>query len=115
MNNATKDVEKAVRNWVAAWEGQNFDAYLGAYAKSFQPKGQGSRAAWEKERRARIVGRSKIEVDISDLTIKLEGDKAQARFRQNYKSGNLDISSRKTLDMVNQAGHWAIVRESTGG
>ncbi len=113
-NNASKDVEKAVHGWVAAWEGQDIDTYLGAYARNFQPKGEGSRAAWEKERRSRIVGRNKIEVDISDLTVKVDGDKAQARFRQNYKSGSLNVSSRKTLDMVNQAGRWAIVRESTG-
>ena len=60
------------------------------------------------------MGRNKIEVNISDLTVKVDGDKAQARFRQNYKSGSLNVTSRKTLDMVNQAGRWAIVRESTG-
>lgn len=89
--------------------------YLGAYAKTFQPKGQASRAAWEKERRERIVGRAKINVGVSDLSVKVDGDKAQARFRQQYSSGNLNVSSRKTLDMVHQGGRWAIVRESTGG
>ena len=100
--------------WAAAWEGQDMQGYLGAYAKNFQPKGQPNRAAWEKERRARIVGRTKIAVDISDLRVKVDGDKAQARFRQQYKSGSLNVSSRKTLDMENQAGRWTIVRESTG-
>lgn len=109
-----KDVEKAVHAWATAWESQDINGYLGAYAKAFQPKGQPSRAAWEKERRARIVGRAKISVDISDLQVKIDGDKAQARFRQQYSSGNLNVSSRKTLDMVNQAGRWIIVREATG-
>jgi len=107
-------VEKAVHAWAAAWEGQDMHGYLGAYAKSFQPKGQPNRAAWEKERRERIVGRTKIAVNISDLHVKVDGDKAQARFRQQYRSGSLNVSSRKTLDMENQAGRWAIVRESTG-
>ncbi|MBS0467097.1 MAG: tetratricopeptide repeat protein [Proteobacteria bacterium] len=114
-NGAEKDVEKAVHAWASAWEGQDMNGYMGAYAKSFQPKGQSSRAAWEKERRERIVGRAKITVNISELQIKVNGDKAQARFRQQYSSGNLNVISRKTLDMVNQGGHWAIVRESTGG
>ena len=109
-----KDVEKAVRAWAAAWEGQDMNGYLGAYAKSFQPKGQPNRAAWEKERRERIVGRTKISVDISDLSVGIDGDKARARFRQHYRSGALNVTSRKTLDLVNQAGRWAIVRESTG-
>ncbi|WP_367067990.1 tetratricopeptide repeat protein [Oryzisolibacter sp. LB2S] len=110
-----QEVEKAVRAWASAWEDQDMGAYLGAYAKSFQPKGQANRAAWEKERRERIVGRPKITVGISDLHVRVDGDKAQARFRQQYRSGSLNVSSRKTLDMVNQAGRWAIVRESTGG
>ena len=114
-HNAAKDVEMAVQAWASAWEDQDMGGYLGAYAKTFQPKGQTSRAAWEKERRERIVGRAKINVGISDLSVKVDGDKAQARFRQQYSSGNLNVSSRKTLDMVNQGGRWAIVRESTGG
>ena len=114
-HNAAKDVEMAVQAWASAWEDQDMGGYLGAYAKTFQPKGQTSRAAWEKERRERIVGRAKINVGISDLSVKIDGDKAQARFRQQYSSGNLNVSSRKTLDMVNQGGRWAIVRESTGG
>ena len=114
-HNAAKDVEKAVQAWASAWEDQDMGGYLGAYAKTFQPKGQTSRAAWEKERRERIVGRAKINVGVSDLSVKIDGDKAQARFRQQYSSGNLNVSSRKTLDMVNQGGRWAIVRESTGG
>lgn len=101
--------------WATAWEGQDMNGYLGAYAKSFQPKGQASRAAWEKERRERIVGRTKINVGVSELQVKVNGDKAQARFRQHYSSGSLNVSSRKTLDMVNQGGRWTILRESTGG
>jgi len=91
------------------------NGYLGAYAKNFRSQNQSSRAAWEKERRERIVGRAKITVGISDLRVHVDGDKAQARFRQQYSSGSMNVSSRKTLDMVNQGGHWSIVRESTGG
>lgn len=114
-SSAEKDVAKAVHAWAAAWESQDMNAYLGAYAKNFRPQNQSSRAAWEKERRERIVGRAKITVDISDLRVHVDGDKAQARFRQQYSSGSMNVSSRKTLDMVNQSGHWSIVRESTGG
>ena len=114
-SDAEKDVEKAVRNWASAWAGQDIGGYLGSYDKSFQPGGKQSRAAWEKERRDRIVGRSKITVEVHDLRVTVDGDKAQARFRQNYSSGNLNITSRKTLDMVQSGGRWTIARESTGG
>ena len=90
-------------------------AYLGAYDKSFDPPGRQTRAAWEKERESRIVGKSKISVQLSDLNVTVNGDKATARFRQAYSADALNVTSRKTLDLVNHNGRWAIVRESTGG
>lgn len=89
--------------------------YLGAYDPSFTPPGKQSRAAWEKERRDRIVGRAKINVSISDLQVTVKDKKAQARFRQGYSSGSYSVNSRKTLDLVHTGGRWLIVRESTGG
>lgn len=89
--------------------------YLGAYDKSFDPPGRLSRAEWEKEREARIVGKSKISVRLSDITVSVHGNKATARFRQAYSADALNVSSRKTLDLVNSNGRWTIVRESTGG
>ena len=90
-------------------------AYLGAYDKSFSPPNRQNRAAWEKEREARIVGKSKISVQVSDMAVSVNGDKATACFRQAYSADALNVTSRKTLDLVNQNGRWSIVRESTGG
>ena len=89
--------------------------YLGAYDKSFDPPGRQTRAVWEKEREARIVGKSKISVQLSDISVAVNGSKATARFRQAYTADALNVTSRKTLDMVNHNGRWTIVRESTGG
>lgn len=112
---AEKDVEQAVQAWATAWESQDMTGYLGAYDKSFTPNGKQSHAAWEKERRDRIVGRAKINVSVSDLRVTVNGNKAQARFRQGYSSGSYNVNSRKTLDLVNTGGRWVIVREATGG
>jgi hypothetical protein len=108
-------VTSAVQAWAAAWAAKDMKGYLGAYDKSFDPPGSQSRAEWEKEREARIVGKSKISVRLSDMTVSVKGDKATARFRQAYSADALNVSSRKTLDLVNSNGRWAIVRESTGG
>ena len=89
-------------------------SYLGAYGPKFAPPGGQARAAWEAERRARIEPRSRIGVDISDLSITVNADRATARFRQDYTSDNLDITSRKTLELVKSGNRWLIVRESTG-
>ena len=112
---ATQAVTAAVKAWAAAWAAKDMGAYLGAYDKTFDPPGRQTRAAWEKEREARIVGKSKISVQLSDIVVSVSGDKATARFRQAYSADSLNVTSRKTLDLVNNNGRWTIVRESTGG
>lgn len=112
---STKDVEAAVQAWASAWASKDMASYLGAYGKDFDPPGNLSRKAWEDERRARIVGKSKINVKVSDLDVKITGNKAVARFRQAYSADSLNVNSRKTLELVRSGDRWAIVRESTGG
>ena len=58
--------------------------------------------------------RSRIRVDVSDLSIDVKGNRATARFLQAYSSDTLNVSSRKTLELVRNGGRWLIVRESTG-
>jgi tetratricopeptide (TPR) repeat protein len=110
-----KDVEAAVRAWAAAWAAKDMGGYLGAYGKEFDPPGNQDRKAWEEERKARIVGKSRIAVRLSDLEVSVNGSKATAKFRQAYSADALNISSRKTLDMVKTGERWVIVKESTGG
>jgi len=54
-------------------------------------------------------------VQVSDLAVSVSGNKAVARFKQNYSADALNVSSRKTLELVKSGERWAIVRESTGG
>ncbi len=111
---AAKDA-KEVTAAVQAWAAKDMKAYLAAYGKDFDPPGRMTRAAWEKEREARIVGKSKITVQVSDLNVSVNGNKATARFRQAYSADSLNVSSRKTLDLVESNGRWLIVREAPGG
>jgi Flp pilus assembly protein TadD len=108
------EVESAVRAWAAAWASKDMGGYLGAYGKEFDPPGKMSRPAWEAERRARIVGKSRITVQVSDLHVSVNGNKATARFKQAYSADALNVSSRKTLELVKSGDRWTIVRESTG-
>ena len=114
-DSSTQAVTAAVQAWASAWAAKDMKAYLGAYDKSFDPPGNQNRAAWEKEREARIVSKSRISVKLSDINVSVKGDKATARFRQAYSADSLNVSSRKTLDLVHNNGRWTIVRESTGG
>lgn len=112
---AEQDVESAVQAWAAAWSARDMKAYLAAYDKQFTPQGKQSRAAWAKEREARIVGKGRIQVTVTDLKVDVQGDRATARFRQAYSADTLNVASRKTLELVRSQGRWLIARESTGG
>ena len=109
------EVESAVRGWAAAWAAQDMDRYLSAYGPEFNPGGGQSRKSWEEERRARIVGKSSISVNIENLAIHVNGQTATAKFRQIYRADNLNISSRKTLELQRAGSHWQIRKESVGG
>jgi len=108
------DVESALQTWAKAWSSKNMQGYLGAYAPSFTPPGGQSRGEWEADRKARILPRNRIGVDLSDINITVNGDRATAKFRQAYSSDNLNVTSRKTLDMIKSGNRWLIVREFTG-
>ena len=110
----SREVEAAVQAWAAAWSSKDMGAYLGAYGKEFDPPGKMTRAAWETERRTRIVGKSRISVNVSDVAVTVNGSKALARFKQAYSADALNVSSRKTLELVKSGDRWVIVRESTG-
>lgn len=113
--NPVADVEAAVRAWASAWSRRDMSAYLAAYTPEYNGQ-QGSRKGWEDERRDRIASRKRIQVDVSQLQISVNGDRAQARFKQIYSSDSLDVTSRKTLELVRgSGGRWQIRRESVGG
>lgn len=109
------EVESAVRAWASAWAGQDMDRYLAAYGPDFAPAGGQSRKGWEEDRRARIVGKTSISVNLENLVIKVDGQSATAKFRQIYRADNLNVSSRKTLELQRSGNHWHIRKESVGG
>lgn len=106
-----KNVEIAVGAWAKAWASQNVAGYLDAYDKKFDPPGNKSRDVWERERRDRIVGKANISVQIDALAVKVTGNNATAKFRQAYKAGALDVTSRKTLELIKVGTRWLIVKE----
>ena len=110
----TKAVEAAVRKWAEAWSDRNLKVYFSSYGKDFEPPGDSKRSAWENDREARIMGKSKISVRLDGLKITVNGNKAIAKFRQYYKADELAVSSRKTLELTKYGDQWRITRESVG-
>ncbi|MDI1261489.1 tetratricopeptide repeat protein [Aquabacterium sp.] len=109
---AEREVESALQAWASAWSKKDLNAYFAAYSRDFN--GGKSRKAWEQERRERIQGKRNISVKLSRINVSINGNKATARFRQDYKADSLDISSGKRVELVRTGGEWVIVKESTG-
>jgi len=111
----TAEIATAIDGWLAAWSRKDVKAYLAAYAKDFQPPNGQARKAWETERSQRVGKPGKIEVSRDKFSIKVDGDdKVVVRFRQHYKSANLNTSSGKTLVLVKRDGKWLIQQERVG-
>jgi tetratricopeptide (TPR) repeat protein len=112
---AVAEVNGAVHAWAAAWSHRDMGGYLGAYTADYATSGK-SHKAWEEDRKARILPRKRIAVEVSDLRVSVNGDKAQAHFKQTYESDTLTTSGHKTLDLVRSpSGKWLIRQESVGG
>ncbi|MGH6647896.1 L,D-transpeptidase Cds6 family protein [Aquabacterium sp.] len=107
-----REVEAALQAWANAWSKKDLSGYFAAYSRDFN--GGKSRKAWEQERRERIQGKRSISVKLSKIDISINGNKATARFHQDYKADSLSVSSGKRVDLVRSGGEWVIVKESTG-
>ena len=107
-------VEAAVQAWARAWANKDMKAYYAAYGSDFRPANGVSRSSWEADRKDRIVGKRVIEVNVSNIRVTMNGDKATARFRQDYRGDALKISSNKSLALAKAGGKWVIVRELAG-
>lgn len=112
--NAGREVEAAVQAWATAWAAKDVRAYLASYGKDFDPPGNQKRSAWEEERKQRILGKSKISVKVEGLSVKVEGTKATAKFRQDYRADGVSKGTRKVMELIKTGDRWLIVRESTG-
>ena len=109
------EVDAAVHAWASAWSHRDMAGYLGAYTPDYAPAGK-SHKAWQEDRQARIVPRKHIAVQVADLRMSVNGDKAEAHFKQIYESDTLTTSGHKTLDLVRSpSGKWLIKQESVGG
>jgi protease secretion system outer membrane protein len=109
------EVLKVVTGWTKAWSAKDVGSYLAFYANDFQPEKGQSRAAWEKERSARILGKSTIAVEAKAPEVALNGNTATVKFRQRYKSDNYTDETSKTLELSREASGWKIRREASAG
>lgn len=96
--------------WRKAWVEGDVATYIAAYEPSF--KGElPSRAAWEKQRRARVAGGNVI-VRIENMAVRVMPEEANAEFTQRYVSRTYEDVGLKTLKLRKMGGKWLIVEET---
>ncbi len=110
------DVSSAVSNalvaWTTAWSGKDFPGYFAAYADDFVPEGGISRAAWQTQRKDRILKPARIKVEARDAKFtRIADDRVRVDFTQQYESDTFSDSVAKIVDMKLVKGAWKIVRE----
>lgn len=130
------DVTTRVNDWATAWRQKDVDNYLKFYADTFTPEGTLDKAAWSKLRRVRLSTSGKIAFKVDDIEVTCEGNKAIAKFKQDYsvttykiiKTADTScevcnmkrIATKSFSDIVNKElqfertnSQWQIVRELT--
>jgi len=90
------EVTNRVNDWATAWRKKDADNYLKFYADKFTPEGILSKADWEKQRRERLSANGKVGLKLNDLVVTCDGDKANAKFNQDYNLTTFKI--KKTAD-----------------
>ena len=107
-------LRESLEAWASAWSRQDMTAYLRYYAADFQTPSGGGRSQWESDRRLRITGKKRIQVEVSQVRITLRDKEALVQFRQSYESDNLKAVSRKSMTWALRDGRWRILRETVG-
>lgn len=106
------DVGATVALWARAWSAKDWAKYLACYANSFHPPNGMTRIDWEQSRRQRINKAEMIQVQVSQLEIRLEDpNTARVSFLQSYREANIATRTKKILMLkrINQA--WLIQQE----
>jgi len=110
-----KEIEKnildSINNWKSAWENKDMDGYLSSYSPNFKYPNGMSKLQWEKYRTSRIISKKTITILIANIKLRFKKQKVLATFAQNYKSGNLNQTSNKTLIFSGENDQWLILEE----
>ncbi len=131
------ELTSQVNEWAAAWRAKDADTHLKFYADKFIPEAPLDKAAWVKQRKQTLVTNSKVDLKLDGLQVICYGDKASAKFKQDFKltgtkskkAGNnssCELCNMKLLSEVKYASSadkelqferinnkWQIVRELT--
>jgi adhesin transport system outer membrane protein len=106
-------IAKLTRDWAAAWESKDVDAYLSFYADSFVPEKFHTIKAWAAHRSSRIESAGPITLILQDIKVDVDGIKARSEFLQQYETPSFKDTVVKVLNWEFINHRWMIVRETS--
>lgn len=107
---AIDDVRRTLKGWQAAWQSKDMAAFRAFYSLDFHAAGS-DYDDWM-EKKAQVWARSRqIAVELSDMSVLVEGRQATARFIQHYREDAVNDVGEKVLELVRSEEGWKIVAE----
>jgi ketosteroid isomerase-like protein len=104
------DLRANIYAWGDAWHSRNIDSYMSFYSLAFRSKG----LDWQGWRQRKMKQFQKIDdmrLEISDLSVFIEGRHATARFVLQYQDSKFSDVGEKTLALVKESDKWLITEE----
>ena len=105
-------VESFITSWITSWQAQDIDAYLAHYHPAFAPM-QGTRAAWEQQRR-RVIGNAAdlaISTEAPQWNVAAQDGMRVVRFWLNYRAAGYADRTLKELVLAPVGSEWRIRAE----
>ena len=93
---STEVITTRVNDWAGAWRQKNYADYMKFYSEKFTPEPPLSKSAWEKQRKDRLSVYGKINLDLANIKITCDGEKAKAVFAQDYSVTTFTMKKEKT-------------------
>ncbi|MBE9399199.1 tetratricopeptide repeat protein [Pontibacterium sp. N1Y112] len=109
-----KIIEGHLKSWAKAWSEQNVQAYVRAYVAGYKPNNGVSHKQWVQTRTNRLTSPDYIKVALSDIDVVMLSDsRAEATFRQSYRSDRYRDVARKRISLMRRSSGWKIVQEGS--
>lgn len=106
------EVTAAIEAWRAAWAARDVERYLAAYAADFRPAEGQTLEDWQAQRKDRLGKARAIQVQVEQLSVDADGDRATARFLQRYRAGPVNDRVWKRVVLTRSPDGWKISEEA---
>ncbi len=105
-----EDVRHVVDKWLNSWRAGDIETYRSCYDETFESRKMklNDWITYKTNVRSKSIN---INIEIDDLKILTDEDKATAVFTQIYSSSILKDKGKKTLELKKAGNEWKIVRE----